>query len=109
MKYGGSAQEQPRKQISPRPDNGKSPQGECGEDGLLKNLLAGGGGGGAWSPFSNPHPPPPEGCSKGRLSVFHVFHAYPMTQPLALSQSVTVTVPVSLQRGGGGSYRCQPF
>ena len=67
--------------------------------------------------ISNP-PPPLEGGSKCRLSFFHVFHAYPMTKPLALSQSVpvtvTVTVTVSLQEGGGGgeggsSYGCQPF
>ena len=49
------------------------------------------------------HPCPPsiplEGGFKGRPSVFHVFHAFSMTKPLALSQSVTatVTVTVSLQ------------
>ena len=66
-------------------------------------------GGGAWSPFSNP--PPLEGGSEGRLSFFHVFHADPMTKPLALSQSVPVpvTVPVSLRGRGGSSCGCQPF
>ena len=56
------------------------------------------GVGGPWSPLSNPPPPPPGGGSKGRLSIFHVFHAYSMTE--TLSQSVTVTVTASLQEGG---------
>ena len=64
------------------------------------------GGGGASEPLIQPPPPPPprEGASEGRLSFFHVSHAYPMTKPLALSQSVPVPVPVtvSLQEGGGG-------
>ena len=67
------------------------------------------GGGGRLEPLFQP---PLEGGSKGRLSFFHVFHAYPMTKPLAVSQSVTVTVTVtvSLQGGGGRpSYGCQPF
>ena len=70
--------------------------------------LWGVGGGGALEPLFQPPPLPPEGGSKGWLSVFHVFHAYSMTKPLALSQPVTVTV--SLQREGGGSpYACQPL
>ena len=65
---------------------------------------------GGWGALVAPFPKPPlEGGSKGRLSFFHVFHAF-MTKPLALSQSVTVTVTVTLGGGGGGSsYRCQPF
>ena len=39
-----------------------------------------------------------EGGSKGRLSCFHVFHAYPMTKPLALSQSLSLCH----SKGGGG-------
>ena len=73
-----------------------------------------GGVGDRWSPFANPPPPPPmEGGSKGRLSLFHVFHAYSMTKPLALSQSFPVPVTVSLRGGGGGvgtrPRYCLPF
>ena len=69
---------------------------------LAKNLFGGVGGVGRRAPFPTP-PPPPEGGSKGRVSCFRVFHASSMTKPLALSQSlpVTVTVTVSLQNGGG--------
>ena len=53
--------------------------------------------GGCWAlgaPF--PTPPPPGGGSNGRLSFFHVVHAYSMTKPLALSQSVTVAVTATV-------------
>ena len=65
--------------------------------GLSKNLRLEGGGGLA-------APPPRRGGYKGRLSFSNVFHAISMTNPLALSQSVTVivTVTVSLRGGGGG-------
>ena len=71
-----------------------------------------------WGALRSPFPTPPPHLggrgSKGRLSFFHVLHAYSMTKALALSRCVpvpvTVTVTVSLQRGGGGSsYGCQPF
>ena len=58
------------------------------------------GGGGPLEPLFHPPPPLEEG-SKGWLSFVHVFHAYSMTKLRALSQSVPVTVTVSLQRGGG--------
>ena len=63
--------------------------------GLPKILF--GGVGPPWSPFPPPRPPG-TGLQRPAL-LFHVFHAYSMTKPLALSQSVAVTVTVSLKGG----------
>ena len=57
-----------------------------------------GGGGPLGSPFQNP-PSWRGGGGKGRL-FYHVFHAYPMTKPLALSQSVPVPVTVTVSLRG---------
>ena len=65
-------------------------QGPGSGPGLPKNVFAGVGG--PWSPFSTPTPSPREGSS----SLFHVFHAYSMTKPLALSLSLCHS-----KRGGG--------
>ena len=71
-----------------------------------RRMYLGWGCGGALEPLFQP-PAPLGGGSKGRLSSWHVFHAYSMTKPLALTQSVPVPVPVtvtvSAQRGGGGA------
>ena len=79
-------------------------QGPGSGPGLPKNVFAGVGG--PWSPFSTPTPTPREGGSESRPSLFHVFHAYSMTKPLALSLSLCHS-----KRGGGGgsSSGCQPF
>ena len=64
---------------------------------------------GVWGALGAPFPTlPPPGRGAPRAGslfcILHVLHAYSMTKPLALSQSVPVPVPftVSLQRAGGG-------
>ena len=57
-----------------------------------------GGWGALAAPF--PTPTPLEGGYKGRLSISHVFHAYSMTKPLALSVCHCHCHCVTPERGG---------